>query len=308
MRTIYYRLKLCEQKTEGMPDNDENAAIWDEVHKLNAREMREHAEDAKGLFIKAGQFMTSQAGVLPDVYPDELMCLTDHLPVSTIQEVHRVIRRDLGKPPLDFFQSIEPEPIASASIAQVHRAYLRNSGELVAVKVQHDGVDRVFIEDVGTLSMIADQVAYWMPELDFRKFAEEWRESLPRELDFREERRALERAAKVFKRVGSKVRVPRPHPKLTGRHVLVMDYIDAIPIMKIADAEFCDQNGIDKNQVLETLLEAFATCVFQEGIFHADPHAGNIRIVLDEKAPGGAQPVLFDWGLFREITRAQSCP
>eukprot|EP00418_Pyrodinium_bahamense_P054576 CAMPEP_0179178038 /NCGR_PEP_ID=MMETSP0796-20121207/88061_1 /TAXON_ID=73915 /ORGANISM="Pyrodinium bahamense, Strain pbaha01" /LENGTH=287 /DNA_ID=CAMNT_0020881611 /DNA_START=102 /DNA_END=962 /DNA_ORIENTATION=+ len=179
MKTIYYRLKKVEADSEAMPPGPEQDEMWNEVHEMNAREMREHAEQAKGLFIKAGQVMSAMVGVLPDPYPREFLSLTEHLPVSTIDEVFRTIRKDLKRPPRDLFSSFDPEPIASASIAQVHKARLRSTGEVVAVKVQHDGVDRVFLEDVSTLSIVAGQVAFWAPDLDFRKFAEEWSESLP---------------------------------------------------------------------------------------------------------------------------------
>jgi len=302
MKTIYYRLKRVEADTEGMPDGDEQNDMWTSVHTLNAREMREHAESAKGLFIKAGQYMSTMAGVLPDVYCEEFMVLTDHLPVSTIEEVYRVIQRDFKKPPKEIFEWIEETPIASASIAQVHKARLKNSGEIVAVKVQHDGVDRVFLEDVSTLSAVAEQVCWWYPDLDFRKFTEEWRESLPKELDFTQERRAIDRASSVLKKHDCRVIVPKVHKKFAGQHVFVMDFIEATPVMALGDDKFCQENGVNKHKVLETLLHAFGIMAFKDGLFHADPHAGNVRIILDKTACGGATPVLFDWGLFREIS------
>jgi len=306
MKTVYYRLKRVERETEPMyadgggkcPKADQ---MWDEVHRTNAREIREHAEQVKGLFIKACQFMSAMAGVLPDPYVDEFMCLTDHLPVSTIEEVRKVIRQDFKRFPRDIFSELAVEPIASASIAQVHKATLRHNGKQVAVKIQHDGVDRIFLEDVQTLSTIAEQVAYWSPDLDFRKFTQEWRESVPHELDFGEEKRALERARKALRAGGSPVLVPKADPKLVSRHVLVMEFIEATPILSLGDVDFCQQNGIDKNVVLETLLDAFGIMAFKDGMFHADPHSGNVRILVDPNAPGGAVPVLFDWGFFREI-------
>lgn len=302
MKTIYYRLKRIEADTEAMEPGEEVEAMWNEVHEQNAREMKEHAEQAKGLFIKAGQVMSAMVGVLPDPYTREFLSLTDHLPVSSIDEVFRTIRRDLKRPPRDLFSSFDPEPIASASIAQVHKARLRSTGEVVAVKVQHEGVDRVFLEDVSTLSIVAGQVAFWSPDLDFRKFAEEWNDSLPHELDFHEERRALERAGVVLRKAGIRVIVPRVHKRLYGQHVFVMEFIEADPIMKLQDRKYCEHNKIDKHVVLRTLLDAFGVMAFKDGMFHADPHAGNVRIVVDKNAPGGATPVLFDWGLFREIT------
>jgi len=301
MKTAYYRTKRVETDTEEMPLGDEVDAMWHEVHELNAREIREHAEQEKGLLIKACQHMSALSGVLPDPYIDEFLLLTDHLPVSTVDEVFRVIRRDLKCNARDIFEVFNAEPIASASIAQVHRARLKGSDEIVAVKVQHDGVDRIFLEDVNTLTMIADQLVYWVPSLDFRPFCQEWSESLPRELNFLEERRALERARRALRKHGSICVLPRVHSRLTSQHVLVMDFIEAYPVLSLGKPEFCERHGIDKHVVLKTLLDAFGIMAFKDGLFHADPHAGNVRILVDRDAPGGAVPVLFDWGFFREL-------
>ncbi|CAE8712157.1 unnamed protein product [Polarella glacialis] len=212
--------------------------------------------------------MSAMVGTLPDAYPSELLSLTDHLPVSTIDEVYRTIEKDSGRP----------------------------------MSVQHEGVDRIFLEDVGTLSAVASQVAFWSPDLDFRKFAEEWGDSLPHELDFAQERRALERAGRVLREARNEVIVPTVDSEFFGPHFLVMEYIEAGPIMDLGDPDFCARNGVDKHAVLGTLLDAFGIMAFKDGMFHADPHAGNVRLKLQKNATGGARPVLLDWGLFREIT------
>jgi len=303
MKSLYYRTKQVEADTAGKePGDPEYDGPWKDIHDRNAREMREHAEQAKGLFIKAGQVMSSMVGILPDQYTREFLLLTDHLPVSTINEVFKTIRQDLRRPPRDLFSSFDPEPLASASIAQVHRARLRSTGEVVAVKVQHEGVDRVFLDDVATLAIVTSQLAFWSPDLDYCKFVEEWNDSLPRELNFHEEKRALERAGAVLRKAGNRTIVPRVHQRLVGQHVLVMEFIKADPIMCLQDSSYCAQHGIDKQAVLGTLLDAFGIMAFKDGMFHCDPHAGNVRLIVDKTAPGGAAPVLFDWGLFREIT------
>jgi len=305
MRTVYNRYKSVQEHTEGWAEGPERDKLWVECHTISARELRLHAEEAKGLFIKAGQVMSAMVGTLPDAFTSEFLSLTDHLPVSRIEEVYRIIQRTFRKPPKVIFSEFDPEPLASASIAQVHRARLRSTGQVVAVKVQHDGVDRIFLEDVATLATVAEQVAYWAPDLDFRKFAEEWSDSLPRELDFCIEMEALERAGNKLREAGNCCIVPRVHNELCGTHVFVMEFIQGGPILDLGKAEFCEQNGVDKHRVLTELLHAFGIMAFKDGMFHADPHAGNVRLVLDPKAPGGAKPVLLDWGLIREITDAE---
>ncbi|CAL1151400.1 unnamed protein product [Cladocopium goreaui] len=305
MRTVYFRYKSVQESTEGWPEGPEREKVWVDCHTVSARELRIHAEEAKGLFIKAGQVMSAMVGTLPDAFTNEFLSLTDHLPVSRIEEVYRIIQRTFRQPPKVIFSEFDPEPLASASIAQVHRARLRSNGKVVAVKVQHDGVDRIFLEDIATLTTVAEQVAYWAPDLDFRKFAEEWRDSLPRELDFCHEMTALERAGNKLREAGNSCIVPRVHKDLCGTHVFVMEFIQGGPILDLGKAEFCERNGVDKHRVLTELLHAFGIMAFKDGMFHADPHAGNVRLVLDPNAPGGAKPVLLDWGLIREITDAE---
>mmetsp|Transcript_115232 Transcript_115232/g.366292 ORF Transcript_115232/g.366292 Transcript_115232/m.366292 type:complete len:1132 (-) Transcript_115232:97-3492(-) len=301
MRTMYNRMKKCESDSEALGPGPEQDKLWHDSFALTAVEMRKHAEEAKGCFIKAGQVMSTMVGVLPDEITSELMSLTDHLPVSTPEEVFRMIRKDLGHAPRDVFSSFDLEPVASASIAQVHKARLRSTGQVVAVKVQHEGVDKLMMEDMNTLTTVAGQVAYWSPDLDFRNLVEEMREVLPSELDFREERRALDRAGKVLRREGNPCIIPRVHKTLFGPHVFVMEFVDAMPIMNLADPEFCKKHQVDKLVVVRSLVDAFCIMAFKDGLFHADPHAGNIRMVLDSSAPGGARPVIFDWGLFKEV-------
>eukprot|EP00929_Paragymnodinium_shiwhaense_P097423 TRINITY_DN59100_c0_g1_i3.p1 TRINITY_DN59100_c0_g1~~TRINITY_DN59100_c0_g1_i3.p1 ORF type:complete len:889 (-),score=155.10 TRINITY_DN59100_c0_g1_i3:445-3009(-) len=301
MKAIYERMKATETQTLDMVEA-EAEKLWSQVHLETASELREHAEAEKGLFIKTCQYMSSMEGTLPDPYITAFRPLTDQLPVSSVEEVRRVIENDLGRPCDDIFSEFEAEPLASASIAQVHKARLKETGEVVAVKVQHEGVGRVFLEDVTTLDYIAKQVYTWSPDLDFRKFAEEWADSLPRELDFRQESQLQQRAHRVLSETGVRVVVPNPKTAWLSRHVLVMDYIEALPIVRLADGAFCSQHGVDKGAVMTTLLDAFGVMIFTDGFFHADPHAGNVRLIVDSCATGGATPVLFDWGLSREIT------
>eukprot|EP00913_Durusdinium_trenchii_P022212 g20871.t1 len=186
-------------------------------------------------------------GTLPDAFTNEFLSLTDHLPVSRLEEVYRIIQRTFQKPPKVIFSEFDPEPLASASIAQ----------------------------------------------------------SLPRELDFCHEHDALERAGKKLREAGNCCIVPEVHHELCGAHVFVMEFIDAGPILDLGKAEFCAKHHIDKHRVLTELLHAFGIMAFKDGMFHADPHAGNVRLVVDPTAPGGAKPVLLDWGLIREITDAE---
>eukprot|EP00927_Polykrikos_kofoidii_P053494 TRINITY_DN4808_c0_g1_i1.p1 TRINITY_DN4808_c0_g1~~TRINITY_DN4808_c0_g1_i1.p1 ORF type:complete len:1265 (-),score=222.84 TRINITY_DN4808_c0_g1_i1:176-3907(-) len=287
-------------------DLDGAEKLWEASCTANAIEVREHAEYAKGLFVKATQQMSTMTGILPDEYCNEFMKTTESLPVSSPDEVYRVIERNLQWSPFSIFGAFDQQPVASASIGQVHKARLRREdgtlGELVAVKVQHDGVDRVFTEDLRTLMVIAEKVAYWKPEMDFRPLVEEWQDTLPRELNFLVELEAAQRASEALARVGSSVIVPAPMAQFSGPQVLVMEFIVAAPIISLAEPEFCSEHNLDKKEIMLQLLNAFGTLTFGAGLLHGDPHAGNLRFMIKEKAPGGAVPVIFDWGMTRILS------
>jgi len=303
-KKIRDRVRQAEKDYEQMESEGCKYAadmMFAEIHRRNAIEMREYAESAKGLFVKATQQMSTMAGVLPDVYCTEFTKTTEHLPVSSPDEVYRVIERDLARDPKTIFQAFDREPVASASIGQVHKARLAGSGELVAVKVQHDGVERVFTEDLYTLAILADKVSYWIPGLDLRPAVEEWQEVIPRELDFRLETDALSRAHEGLRNVGSMVRVPTPREEVSSQQVCVMDFIDALPITKLASKEFCVKNRLEKLPIMTQLLEAFAMLTFREGLIHGDPHAGNIHLLFASQAPGGGVPVILDWGMTKML-------
>lgn len=288
------------KSTRGM---EEVKALWDEFHVITAREIREFVEDHKGLFVKACQSLSAIAhGILPDAYIEEFTKVTEQMPISTLDEVSRMIRRNLGQSLLQIFTEFNPDPIGSASVAQVHKARLRGTGELVAVKVQHEGVDRLCWEDADTLCWVAQRMKGEAKELDFVDAMEELRAMLSKELDFREECRAASHARSVLQAAGSHVRVPMMHESLSGQHVVVMEFIDAYPIMKLQDPEFCKEHKLDKKVILEELVNAFGIMFFKDGLVHMDPHAGNVRLIIDPKVPGGGCAVLLDWGLFAEIS------
>jgi len=304
-KQIYRRLRDAEEEYDKLTAEGNTYGaerLWSEVSTATAKEMRMHAESAKGLFVKATQQMSTMAGVLPDIYIQEFTRTTEHLPVSSPDEVFNVIERDLQRKPTTIFKAFDRAPVASASIGQVHKAKLRDTGELVAVKVMHDGVKRVFEEDLHTLAQLAEQAAYWYPSMDLRPAVQEWKDVIPVELDFREEVKALTRANDALKRFGSPAIVPVPRAHISSEEVMVMDFIDALPITSLASPSFCKLHKIRKETVMSQLLEAFAILTFREGVIHGDPHAGNIRLLVDAKAPGGGMPVIFDWGMTKILS------
>jgi len=251
----------------------------------------------KGPFAKAGQFAALRYDVLPAPVARSLAGLRDRVPPLPFSRVRRAVERELGGRLESLFADFESEPLGAASIAQVHRARLPD-GEPVAVKVQYPWLAASLAADLGLVRALAALLLPAAPRgLDRRRVFGEFAAGLLEELDFeREARVAAEIAANLAG--DPQICVPRVFPSHSGRRVLTMSYHPAVPIL---DRAGLARLGADPAAVLEIVGRAYARQVFVDGLFHADPHPGNL-FVLDE--PGAAEKprVLFvDFGLSRRL-------
>jgi aarF domain-containing kinase len=242
------------------------------------------------MLIKVCQFISSRADVAPTEYVTVLSHLQDRVPHRPFSQVERQVIRDLGSAPDELFDQFERSPIASASLAQVHRARTKD-GRLVAVKVQYEGIDRVVETDLRNLSLLVRLLARLERNFDFRILMDEVRDYAPRELDFIREGQSAERVARSLAH-RLDVRVPAIDWKHTGRHVLTMEYIEGI---KVSDTAALSAQGIDANQVAQIMTEAYCEQILVHGFFHADPHPGNLLV------QPGPVVVFLDFGLSKEL-------
>jgi len=292
--------KVEEARTKMGEESSEYLALRENFHNEFAKDMRVHTERAKGMYIKFCQEITTKSGVVKDVYIDEFQPLTNSTPESAPEEVLRVMRADLGVPLDEIFADFGLRPIASASIGQVHKARLQSTGELVAVKVQHDGVDRVMMEDLKTLRKLAKMMAALEPNaFDMRPIIQSWEETLPMELDFRQEASATTDASAAL--AGTTVVVPTVFADLCTKRVLVMRFLHMSPFTTLLDNEFVRETGTDVRSVCNELVDACGVLVFKAGLLHGDPHAGNVSVMRREDGPG-VMPVLLDWGMFYKMS------
>src|SRR5258707_3566421 len=197
---------------------------------------------------------------------------------------------ELHRPPEDVFERIERRPIAAASIAQVHRAWLPD-GRPVAVKVQHPGIAGIMIAEPAILQHIVREVAPFVPEVQLQPILDHLHETLPLELDFRREAEAMAglRAALAYR---SDVLVPEVIPELSTRRLLVAEFVEGI---KITDTAALEGAGIHPTAVARLLNDVYAEQIFRLGWLHADPHPGNLLV---QAVPGaGPRLVLLDHGL-----------
>ncbi|HTO71567.1 MAG TPA: AarF/UbiB family protein [Myxococcota bacterium] len=264
---------------------------WD---RLSAAALDDAARELGGVLLKAGQFLSTRADVLPAVYVERLARLQDRARPQPYTEVRQVIEEDLGAPPERLFARVWRRPIASASLAQVHRATLRDGRE-VAVKVQRRDVRAALAADLATLRVAVRAIEGLEGSLGFGLLLDQLEGSLERELDFTLEAESASRIAANF--AGDRrVRIPAIVAEFTRPRVLVSEYL---PGIRVTDRVRLGRAGVRLEAVVERLLAAYSAQVFAHGFFHADPHPGNV-LVLPE--PGGEFALCFvDFGIVAEL-------
>jgi ubiquinone biosynthesis protein len=229
-------------------------------------------------FIKLGQIMSLRPDLIPPAYARELEKLQDEAPAVPFPRIRDIIEEDLGQPVDALFRQIEEEPVASASIAQVHRAVLAETGETVAVKVLKPGTRQTVSRDLGVLRLFVRLVTRYIPELNVYQpvaLMQEFSEILTGEINFLREARTMERFSRFFASY-DEVHIPRVFRELTTDRVLVMEYVEGI---KITDREKLEEAGIDLKAVVENGGRMALREVFDFGFFHADPHPGNLFVI-----------------------------
>lgn len=225
------------------------------------------------LFIKLGQLIANRPDLFPPAMVLEFAKLEDRVAAVSFPEIRKAIQRELGADPSQYFAHIDEEPLASASMAQIHRARLLDGTEVV-LKVQKPGIEYTVERDMEILALVAEALAGTedFQTLDPVGLVAEMRRSMERELNFTFERNALERVRKNFD--GDPVlTVPRTYSRLSGKRLLVMDYLDGTSIRK------CELPQEERKRLARECARVFFQMVFRDGYFHADPHAGNILVL-----------------------------
>jgi ubiquinone biosynthesis protein len=264
-----------------------------------SRRLRRAFERLGPSYIKLGQVISSGEGILPDELVSEFRTLRDRVPAESFETVRAVVEADLGRPLKEVFAHFDGEPVAAASIAQVHLATLV-TGEPVAVKVQRPGIDRLVAEDLAVMTWLAPPLTR---RIDLLKLVnlpaviELFAETVVEELDFRLEAENMLDVALVLDRTGQRaIAVPRPHPTLVTRRVLVME--------RMSGFAFDDVDGIraahvDTAAVVRACLISLLEGAMIFGVFHGDLHGGNLFIQLDGRV------ALLDYGITGRLEPAR---
>lgn len=264
------------------------ASQFDVMHGLTPVKMRLMLEALGPTFVKVGQILSMRSEILPQSFCDELAKLradADPMPYQTVVDT---LSHEYRRPVEEVFAHIDPTPLGSASLAQVHRAKL-TTGEDVAVKVQRPGVRETMALDVAimrSIARVATKVMSTAQVVDLSGVVEELWDTFESETDFLVEARNLAE----FKRFCAPYKYmdcPKPYIDLCTEHVVVMDYVDGI---SVSHPEQLVEAGYDLKEIGTKLVDNYATQVLDYGFFHADPHPGNIII-------SGGKIVLIDLGM-----------
>jgi predicted unusual protein kinase regulating ubiquinone biosynthesis (AarF/ABC1/UbiB family) len=260
-----------------------------QLHARNAVMLREQMIEMSGVLIKIGQFLSSRVDILPEEYTTELSKLQDHVPPANVSKIMERVIAEIG-PPEKIFSSFDETPIASASLGQVHRAYLKN-GDCIAVKVQYPGIEEVIAADISTLRFVIKILKVFYRHINLDVIYSEFSRIIHEELDYLQEGRNAEAFAKNF--VGDpKIRIPTVYWQFTTSKVLTLEFLEGA---KITDFEEIDAQGISRKEVARALAEAYCQMFFTDGLFHGDPHPGNIFV------RPGPEIVLVDFGMVDHI-------
>lgn len=262
-----------------------------ELHRLatSSREVRIRLAltELGTTFIKFGQVLSTRRDLIGPALGDELAKLQSHVPADPFEVTRATVESELRKPLREAFATFDSEPLASASIGQVHRATLRD-GRKVAVKVQHPDIRRKVEDDLAILTELAKLAEEYLSEFKaYRPVAvvAAFERVLTRELDFRRELRHLQLFRQAFA-ADPGVRFPEPHPALSGLKVLTMELFEGVPFNRPDEMRAA---GGDFDVLARAGAKAFLDMIFRDGLFHADPHPGNlIFLPPTEGRPAGA--------------------
>ena len=267
-------------------------------HIRNAQRIERAIVQLQGLFIKVGQLISIMTNFLPEEFREQLEGLQDQVPPRPYLDIEARIREEFdGRGPEELFERFEHRPVASASIGQVHIAYLA-SGQKVAVKVQYPDIERIVKSDLDTLRRIFAIVGWFVRYQGLDEVYREIRAMILEELDFRREAANAERIAQNF--VGQPdVSFPKPVAELSTARVLTTHFEAGCKVSNLLELQ---AQGIDRKELARLVVELYCQQIFTDGAYHADPHPGNLLVRRSEDSPSGMCVVFLDFGAVAEIS------
>src|SRR3989344_8372256 len=258
------------------------------------RRIRIALDQLGGTFVKLGQLLSLRPDLIPQEYCDEFAKLQDNVSSFPYDKAKEIVESELKHKLEDVFSYFDKEPIASASIGQVHKARLRN-GARVVIKVQRPGISELMQTDVDLLYHLAGLMEKHIKEVqgyNLKALVDEFKRYTLNELDYLKEGRNIERFYKNFKDDAT-VKIPKLYPDYSSSRVLTMSYIDGIPV---DDKDGFKDWGCDEEIISKNLVNFFLKQYLEYGFFHADPHPANVFVLPGNKI------ALLDFGICGSLT------
>ncbi|KAK9464715.1 ABC1 family-domain-containing protein [Lipomyces arxii] len=260
-----------------------------------------------GIYIKIGQHLSALTYLLPPEWTTTFIPLQDRCPVSSIESIEAMFLKDIGQPLSEVFLEFDPAPLGTASLAQVHRARLRETGEEVAVKVQHPALAEFIPLDLKLTKLVFSAIDRFFPEYPLIWLYKELDSSIFVELDFTQEAKYATETQAYFKNKKKLTAIRVPTVKWAKPRILVMEYVTGV---RPYDIKALDQQNISRDDVSICLSHIFNMMIFTPGVrVHCDPHAGNLAIRQLPKSERGPwynrgrnfEIILYDHGLYRDV-------
>ncbi|KAL8140850.1 hypothetical protein V2J09_006871 [Rumex salicifolius] len=300
---IYTGYKVFQLRVGFVKDAKKQEEMWERQHEVAAEKIYNMCSDLGGFFLKVAQII-GKPDLAPAAWVRRLVTLCDQAPSTPYHIIQNVLEKEFGQSVDEVFETFEPHPLGSASIAQVHRAKIRGLESDVVVKVQHPGIQELMLTDLRNLHIFASYIQKTDVKFDFCSVMKEMEKQIGYEFDFTREAKAMKEIRQFLYKINKKspVIVPRVIQDRVTRRVLVMEYINGVPILKIGDE--IARRGIDPNSkivaaakesILKSLTLAYGQMILKSGFFHADPHPGNILICKDSDV------ALLDYGQVKDL-------
>ncbi len=256
------------------------------LHQKNALRIKKSVQELEGLFIKFGQLISNLSNVLPEEFRAPLEELQDRVMPRPFEEIAATVLKELGKSPKELFTNFEENPLAVASIGQVHRAMIE--AEWVVVKIQHSNIDTIAHADLKILKNLVKLHAYFMDMKGLDHTYVQVSQMIEEELDYTKEAAFMQQISENLKDEESlRVKIPKLYTEFCTKKILVSSFCEGT---KIANTDQLTRWEVDQEDVAKRLLELWCKMILVDGIYHADPHPGNILV-----NPQG-EIVLLDFG------------